>query len=111
MKDIKEQILSTKRTHRVFVPTQVPHNCAAGRCGHKSIAMPKIAFIKEDVLNVMDEYAKQEAIDFAIFCANNVLGVFPTDVKEREWYYQDKTGRYNKTTEQLYDIFLQSKGK
>lgn len=57
MKDTREQILSTKRTHRVFVPTQVPPNCSAGRCGHKSIAIPKIAFTKDDVLNSMDEYA------------------------------------------------------
>jgi hypothetical protein len=64
-----------------------------------------------NIHDAMNEYAKQEAIEFAVFCAKKVLGVFPTDVKESEWYYQDKTGRYNKTTEQLYELFLQMKGK
>ncbi len=70
-----------------------------------------IEYVEQEIHNAMNEFAKQEAIEFAVFCANNVLGVFPTDVKEREWYYQDKTGRYNKTTEQLYELFLQSKSK
>ena len=74
----------------------------------------ELDFLSDNIGNVfdaMDVYTKQEAIELAVFCANNVLGVFPTDVKESEWYYQDKTGRYNKTTEELYELFLQSKGK
>ena len=54
----------------------------------------ELEFLSDNMGNVFDAmevYTKQEAMEFAVFCANNVLGVFPA--------------------EQLYELFLQSKGK
>ena len=52
------------------------------------------------------EYAKQEAIEFATF-----ISPIPYHRGIGKWLYFDSTGRYNMTTEELYELFQQSKNK
>lgn len=57
----------------------------------------------------MDEYAKQEAIEFSDFVGQQgVLNVLHADNK-RYWVKMVGNGKF--TTEQLYTLFIQQKNK
>ena len=67
-----------------------------------TISSPVFGYIQVD--KSMDEYAKQEAIAFAEWCAVNkyyFLG--------REWSILENNVATGKTTEQLYSLFLEQK--
>lgn len=57
MKDIRNNILEKKVSHKSFINTVVPPNCAGSRYGHKMFSIPIESFLKKDVLDAMDEYA------------------------------------------------------
>ncbi len=60
---------------------------------------------KNLILKSMEEYAKQEAIEFITFAANER---WYRDGFEGAWYQIPKQAE-NKSTEELYSLYLQSK--
>jgi hypothetical protein len=54
--------------------------------------------------NAMDIYAKEVAIEFAFWCGENSIGY-----EEDVWFYKDGTARHNYSTDEMYELFLQSK--
>lgn len=54
----------------------------------------------------MDQYAKEVAIDFAVWCTKNSIGYFD---EEDKWLFIDETGRYNYTNDQMLEKFFLSK--
>ena len=62
----------------------------------------------DSIFEAMDVFAKQEAIEFTIFCGSNSLG-FNSEMNK--WLFNDTTGRYNFSTNEMYDLFKQQQSK
>lgn len=97
MKDIKEEILAPYRQHKIMINRIVPANCAAGRCGHKSINAPTIAFNKENVLNAMDNYAA--CILQYMYDNNKNISIIP-DFNAKDFLHYIKENINNETKKQ-----------
>ena len=101
----KEEILHYKPSHKTFVNVVVPPNCAAGRCGHRTITRSVVGYIKEDVLSAMDVWAalksKETAILFNKWCSLNSIEYSISD----ESYWSEQTTQWL-SEEQVFDLYL-----
>lgn len=66
-------------------------------------------YVREDVLELMDEYARQEALGFAEWIDGCGYNRIPYKGKDGEWTEGNEI--VAETTEQLFDLYLQSKNK
>jgi len=76
----------------------------------KNASVPKPQ--REGTFDAMDEYAKQEAIGFAEWMTKNYDAHFPIlGGAVHHWTYKGLMGGEQYTTDQLYTIFKNQKGK